>query len=296
MNHRKRATLLFAAIVSLSSSSRASSLLLCGGPQVVQAKLIDTATAPVLQELWHWRPEQSEGLPVPMMRKFITTDDCKAVSHGEEVLITSSGDAVALVSHATGKTLFYATVKNAHSAELLPGGLIVVAASSDPSNLGDKVVLFNRNKSNAPIGSVPLSAAHGVVWDRKRKVLWALGGRELARLRVESGPTGPHLVMEHAVSLPHGEGHDLQISDNCDALYVTNTTTVYQVNPDTLSFRAFAAFAGRTNIKSLSINEQSGQIAFTQADPGVWWTYSLRFLNPSQRIVLPNMIYKVRWF
>jgi hypothetical protein len=49
-------------------------------------------------------------------------------------------------------------------------------------------------------------------------------------------------------------------------------------------------------IKSLSIQAESGQIAYTQADPGVWWTYTLRFLQPDAQIVLPAMIYKVRWY
>lgn len=51
------------------------------------------------------------------------------MSDGEEILITSSGSAVALVSHETGATLFYASVKNAHSADLLPGGFIAVIGS-----------------------------------------------------------------------------------------------------------------------------------------------------------------------
>jgi antitoxin (DNA-binding transcriptional repressor) of toxin-antitoxin stability system len=277
-------------------SCRASNLLLCGGAQVIEAEVTQVAGKPALREVWHWRPEESDGLPVPLMRKFVTTDDCKAVSQGSEILITSSGDAVALVSHTTGRTLFYATVKNAHSAELLPSGLIAVASSSDPAGNGDRLLLFDRHKSEEPLVSLPLEAAHGVVWDSKRDVLWALGGKELQRLHLDTSASTPHLVMERTVPLPAREGHDLQLAEDAGALYVTNTKTVFQVDPEHLTFKPFQPFTGLSGIKSLSIHPKSGQIAYTSADPGVWWTYTLRFLNPGEQIVLPDMIYKVRWF
>jgi hypothetical protein len=286
------------ALVALLSikSSFASSLLMCGGPQVVEAEVVLSGGKPTLHEIWHWRPDQSAGLPSAMMRKFITTDDCKAVSGGTEVLITSSGDVVALVSHVTGNTLFYATVKNAHSAELLPGGLIAVASSSDPGGDGDRVLLFDRHKSEKPVGYLPLEAAHGVVWDSKRNVLWALGDKQLMRLRLDVTGSAPHFVVLQHVPLPSSEGHDLQLADDGSTLYVTTAKTVFSVDSESLSFKPFEPFLGISRIKSLSMNAQTKQIAYTQADSGVWWTYMLRFLNPDQQIVLPSMIYKVRWF
>jgi antitoxin (DNA-binding transcriptional repressor) of toxin-antitoxin stability system len=273
-----------------------SSLLLCGGAQVTENEVALVEGKPTLKEIWHWRPEESEGLPMPLMRKFITTDDCKAVSQGNEILITSSGDAVALISHATGKTLFYATVKNAHSAELLPGGFIAVASSSDSDGGGDRIVLFDRHEPDKALMALPLTAAHGVVWDSKREVLWALGGRELVRLRLDSATSSPRLITEKSVPLPAREGHDLQITSDCSSLYVTNTKSVFRVDPDRMSFEPYEPFRGLGEIKSLSINPTTRQIAFTRADPGVWWTYTLRFLNPGQQIILPMMIYKARWF
>ena len=283
--------------ISATRLTWASTFLLCGGAQVTEDEVTLLQGKPTLKEIWHWRPEESEGLPIPLMRKFITTDDCKAVSHGSEILITSSGDAVALVSHATGKTLFYASVKNAHSAELLPGGFIAVASSSDSGGEGDRIVLFDRDRSEKPLATFPLTAAHGVIWDNKRNVLWALGGNELVRLRLDVATgSSPRVIAEKTVLLPAPEGHDLQLSDECSTLYVTNTKSVFQVNPDLMSFTSYDPFHGIGQIKSLSINPETRQIAFTRADPGVWWTYTLRFLNPDQQIVLPTMIYKVRWF
>jgi hypothetical protein len=277
------------------SLNTGSTLLLCGGAQVIEARVVQRGGHTALEELWHWRPEQSAGLPTAMMRKFVTTDDCKAVSEGSELLITSSGDAVALVSHQNGATLFYAEVKNAHSAELLPGGLVVVASSSAPEKQGDRLLLFDRKISQVPIFSLPLEAAHGVVWDQRRKVLWALGGATLLRIRVESGAESPRLTIEKRIPLPAREGHDLQIASDASALYVTNTEQVFRFDPDRLEFTPFAPFRGEGQIKSLSIQATTGQIAYTRADPGVWWTYTLHFKNPEDEIALPSMIYKVRW-
>ena len=297
MSRYRPALLSLLLILSATRFTRSSTLLLCGGAQVTEDEVTSFQGKPALKEIWHWRPEESEGLPIPFMRKFITTDDCKGVSHGSEILITSSGDAVALVSHATGKTLFYASAKNAHSAELLPGGLIAVASSSDSDGEGDRIMLFDRHRSEKPLVTLPLTAAHGVVWDNKRNILWALGGKELVRIRVDLAvASSPRMIAEKSVLLPAQEGHDLQLSDDCSTLYVTNTKTVFRVDPDLMSFTPYDPFHGIGQIKSLSINPDTRQIAFTRADPGVWWTYTLRFLNPDQQIVLPAMIYKVRWF
>ena len=283
------------ATLPASGPVASPTLLMCGGAEVVEARIVLKDSKPALQEVWHWRPEESSGLPTKMMRKFVTTDDCKTVSDGKEVLITSSGDAVALVSHETGATLFYAEVKNAHSAELLPNGLIAVASSSDPQNQGDKLLLFNRNIPQKPIFELPLEAAHGVVWDKKRNVLWALGGAVVLKIRLDN--TGPHpaLIVEKKVALPAREGHDLQLAADCSALYITNTTAVFRVDPDQLEFTSFEPFRNRGEIKSLSIQSNTGQIAYTQADPGVWWTYTVHFIGPDYQVTLPSMIYKVRW-
>jgi hypothetical protein len=290
-------SILTSSLVLLGSTvpASASKLLMCGGPQVVEADVSYSSGQAILKETWHWRPEQSKGLPVPMMRKFITTDDCKSVSRGTEVLITSSGDAVALVSYRTGETLFYATVKNAHSAELLPGGFVAVAASDNAAGGGDHIALFDRGRSDKVIQSVPLTAAHGVVWDAKRNILWALGETQLLRLKLKNDSSAPRLEIDKRIDLPGPIGHDLQISKNCDVLWVTTTKAVFSVDPDKLSFVPFAPFHNLSGIKSLSIDEGTGQIAYTQADPGVWWTYTLRFKTPDEQIDLGSMIYKVRW-
>jgi hypothetical protein len=240
---------LFLAIASfliLSHTAVAqSSVFLCGGAEVIQADAVTQNGKAALVERWHWRPEQSHGMPVKLMRKFIITDDCKPIDSGRKLLITSSGDAVALVAYPSGDTLFAATVKNAHSAELLPHGMIAVASSDAPNGEGDRLVLFMGNGPNKmgdvsdkPVGNLPLEAAHGAVWDAKRKVLWALGGKVLPKLEVEMTGPIPQFLLERTIPLPEEIGHDLQISEDCSALYITTTKRVYQVDPDRFTFSA----------------------------------------------------------
>ena len=297
MNRSPQTILVLLMFLLFSPLSHAADVLMCGGAQVVEAELNGSGDTPGLREIWHWRPEESHGLPVSMMRKFITTDDCKPVSNNREILITSSGDAVALVSRTSGDTLFFAHVRNAHSAELISGEMIAVAASDSEMGDGDHVVFFDRHMSDRPVAQVGLKAAHGVVWDAKRHLLWALGNDTLIAMSVHGqAPKNFTVQVERTISLPGPIGHDLQIADDCSMLYVATTNAVFRFSPDQGRFEPFGPLVGTQNVKSLSINSLTGQIAYTRADSGVWWTYKIRLLNPSETIVLQAPIYKVRWY
>ena len=58
-----------------------------------------------------------------------TIDECKVVDNNRKMLVTSSSGGCVLIDIATKEVLFYATARNAHSAELLPEGRIAVALS-----------------------------------------------------------------------------------------------------------------------------------------------------------------------
>lgn len=87
-------------------------------------------------------------------------------------------------------------------------------------------------------------------------MLWALGETQLLRLHQLKDSNAAHLEFDKRIDLPGPIGYDLQISK-----------TLLPVAP----------FHNLGGIKSLSFEEDTGQIADTQADPDVWWTYTLRF-------------------
>ena len=88
----------------------------------------------------------------------------------------------------------------------------------------------------------------------------------------------------------------LVLSADASVLYLTTSTQVLVFTPKDAAFTRFAAFAGIGDVKSLSIDPSDGQIAYTQAGKGVWWTYTIKFLHPAAELVLPEHAYKMRWF
>ena len=86
---------------------------------------------------------------------------------GSNILITSSSDGVVLVDRESGKALWWASVVNAHSAEMLPGGRIAVAAASHRDNQpGDRLIIFDSNEPGKELCDYPLFWGHGAVWDQ----------------------------------------------------------------------------------------------------------------------------------
>ena len=274
------------------ATAQAKRAIVCGSAQVLEGTLTERDGKASFQPQWTWRPEDSAGLPLALRSNFAGTDECKPVDGGKAVLITSSANALALVSYETHATLFYANVRNAHSAALLPGGLIVAASSFSADGTGDRLLLFDRARSDHAIATLPLSWAHGVEWDQTRGVLWALGDHELVEIKISNR----QMTVQKTFPLPSRGGHDLVLSADASVLYLTTSTQVLVFTPKDATFTPFAAFAGIGDVKSLSIDPDDGQIAYTQAGKGVWWTYTIQFLKPAAELVLPEHAYKMRWF
>lgn len=281
--------------VTSSARGQQSLVFLCGGTQITELNVAQLHDHNNPTPVWIWRAELSAGLPDSVKRKFSAIDDCKAANNGRDVLVSSSGGAVALVSHQTGATLFYANITNAHSVAMLPGGLIVAAASTGPSGTGDRVLLYRIGDSDHPLQSMPIEAAHGVEWDSLHHVLWALGEHYLYHLDLITLKGQPRLAEKERIPLPTSGGHDLQIGPKCSFLLATTQANVYQIDLPARAVSVFYPLAGSTNVKSLSMNFSTGQIVYTVADPGVWWTYTLRFLAPNLSVDLASSLYKARW-
>jgi hypothetical protein len=154
-----------------------STLFACGGPQVLTLTIKFAGDSAEIVNRTHWEAGKSDGMPAAMVPKFKTTDDCKPIDGGSRLLVTSSSGGVAIVERATGKTEFYATVPNAHSAEVLPGGRVIAAASTSPT--GNRLMVFDRKTSDVEVYTTPLVSAHGTHWVESERTLWALGLLEL---------------------------------------------------------------------------------------------------------------------
>jgi hypothetical protein len=264
-------------------------ILLCGDKEVF---ILDLAAGG--KKAWSWRAEDRPEIPADLRMRFGTTDDCKPVDGGAAILITSSGGAVALVERATGRAVFWAAVENAHSAEMLPGGRILVAGSTGKA--GNRLALFDRTQPGKELASVPLQGAHGAVWDPETRTVWALGETELHTYALEGWETAtPALALQRRIDLPDAGGHDLRAVPGTRHLVLTTRKNVWTLDRDCLMFEPHGRLGSREGVKCVDVHPGTGRIAFVQAETS-WWASRVRFQSPAGELHLPGeRIYKARW-
>lgn len=294
MNRLVVASLLLALAFPCARVARADALLICGFEEVFAASPEALASGK-LEKLWSWRAWDRKELPKAVARRFGTTDDCKPIHGGRQILITSSGGGCALVDYPSGDVRWFAVVQNAHSIEWLPGDRVVVASSTGEG--GNRLVLFDLSRSEKPIWHTPLESAHGVVWDEARWSLWALGHDELRRYSlVDWGSKTPSLKLERSHRLPDENGHDLQPVPGADDLVATTSNTVSLFDRGSGEFRPHPTLKDRDHVKSVAIHPATGKIYFTQGKTPDWWSTSIQ--SPTAPTTIPvegERLYKVRW-
>jgi hypothetical protein len=269
---------LAAVLLLLAPAVPAQELILCGWDTISILSIVDGR--PASEPAFRWT---APGNP-----EFRTTDECKPLPHGR-ILVTSSGNGVALLDRASSQATLFAPVPNAHSAELLPGNRIVVAASTHKN--GNRLVVFDPANPLHPLSSTELESAHGVVWDPQRNRLWALGLTALRAYRWND----PTLALDSEFPLPTRGGHDLVAIDNSPHLALTTEFGVYLFHRDDRKFSPHPDLPDAHDVKSLSIQPRTGQLVYVQADSPNWWSSTLRFLHPAQSVTLSQRLYKARW-
>lgn len=268
-----------------------SEIIVCGDDNVI---VIDKKASEKnnVKIVWHWKASDVKDLPAAFQKYMGTTDDCKPVDNNRKILITSSGGGVVLTDRKTKKSLFFAHVPNAHSAELLPGNIIVVALSTATG--GNCLKLFDISKPEKALYSDSLYSGHGAVWIKERKSLFALGYNELRQYSLKNRESDkPGLMLEKSWKLPDDGGHDLsRVSE--DKLLLTTTNNVWEFDIDKEQFSAFEMLKEVKNVKSVNYNESTGELVYTKGEIS-WWTHNIYMKNPDKTITLPDInLYKVR--
>jgi hypothetical protein len=235
-----------------------------------------------------WRADDSPEIPAALRGSFRTTDECKPLP-GNRILVTSSSDGVAILDRESGKALFWAMAPNAHSAEMLPGNKVVVAASVKKD--GNRLVVYDAAVPMKELSSTELYSAHGVVWDAQRQRLWAIGGRVLRSYRWED----PQLRLDAEYPLPSEGGHDLYALDKSPHLGLTTEDRVYLFDRDKKKFAPHWDIAWEPHVKSISIHPKTGQVVYVQAELPNWWSPKLRMLRPPLVLDRGERLYKARW-
>ena len=282
--------LVFAVLMSVPAAGK-ESLVACGDDQVL---IIDSGASEgeKVNIVWSWKVSDAADLPEVYQQYMQSNDDCKPVDGNSKILITSSSGGVVLVDRDTKKSLFYAHVPNAHSAEYLPGNRIVVALST--AEKGNRLELYDAGKPDNVLFSDDLHSGHGAVWVSKLETLFALGGSELRAYSLENRESEkPGLKRMKTWSLPGEGGHDLAyVSDNL--LLLTTEDGVWNFDIKEEKFSPFSMLEGVRNVKSVNFAIDSGRLVFTKAEES-WWTENIYLRNPDKVITLPGLkLYKVR--
>lgn len=281
----------FSAMLITNALSAQHTLVACGDDKVIiiDARRTSGTTASIN---WTWNASEAADLSPEYKKRMITLDECKPFNKGRSLLLTSSGGAVILLDVKTKKTLFNVVAPNAHSAELLPGKLVVVALSTHPK--GNSLELYDLNRPEQVLWKDSLYSAHGVIWNKKNKRLYALGFDELRSYQfITVGKMQPKLKLERSWKLPDKGGHDLSVIDDQELLVSTHHNT-FRFNLRYERFSIFEPLEGKHDIKSVNYYKKNRQVVYTQAEQS-WWTYNIYLKNPEKKIHVPHIkLYKVR--
>lgn len=272
-------------------SAKPKEIIVCGDDKVLIIDRVKSDSTNVVVT-WQWMISETDDLPVAYQKYMIPTDDCKPVDNNTKILITSSGGGVVLVDRATKKTLFYAYVPNAHSAELLPNDRIVVALSTAEG--GNSIQLFNINKPEEVIFSDSLYSGHGVVYMEEMKLLFALGYDELRSYSLVNWDSDkPELKLDKMWKLPDESGHDLsRVTDKSLVLSTHHSAWIFDIGSG--QFSPFEMLRDVENLKSVNYNVSSDELIYTKGEIS-WWTHNVYCKNPDKTITLPDVnLYKAR--
>lgn len=265
-------------------------VIVCGDSKVLLVESPENKdTVPKI--IWNWDAHLANDLPIEYRtKKFNSIDDCKPTPDLKHIMVSSSSGAVAIVAINNKRVTFLADVPNAHSIEMLPGNKIVAAAST--ALKGNRLLLFDTTQPAQLLDSDSLYSAHGVVWDKKRNSLWALGYDVLREYKIE---TEKKLLLNKEWKIPGISGHDLLMAPNGNKLYITEHTGAWEFDLNNFNFDKIKQFPDAENIKSLNQNKK-GQFVYTVPEES-WWTYHVSFFNPTGILSFPNMrVYKVRLY
>lgn len=259
-----------------------------------------------LPVVWSWSADREPGLAdLGPARSWSMPDEAKSrVRQGRRYLLTTaSGGLAAVVDTATGTPYWAADTgsgANPHSLELLPDGNVAVAASG-----GGWIRLYTA--SQGPRSTVhavyPLPGAHGVHWDGRTGLLWALGDHVLTALRVGGTAAAPVLTPVRTVPLPEAGGHDLApVLAAPGRFWVSTAAHLWRFDPaaDRFDPVRFATEGSARDIKSIGDEPGTGRLLTTAPDhagPCTWCTSVLTLHRPEgTRLLTGAHLYKARWW
>ncbi|MGA0058738.1 MAG: DUF6528 family protein [Planctomycetota bacterium] len=235
-----------------------------GCNQAVPAiELRDVRTQDVL---WSWA---GEGLVDEQRAWLAHPTDVRPVDRGTAALVVASGGGLFRVRLADRKVQFAAQVGgNPHAVEPLHDGTALVASSH-----GNALTRWSLEDPSAPMQTVELRDAHGVVQDPASQLIWALGGDELVTLTL--GEDG--LAVRDRYSLPAigteqpPGGHDLVLDHTTGLLFLSDLERLWTFDRTERAFSPFAPLPVVDDVKSITRLGPRGPLLLVGATES-WWS------------------------
>ncbi|MEF3305035.1 DUF6528 family protein [Paenibacillus sp. GYB003] len=252
--------------------------------------------------LWSWAPSGTNGF-AELLHGWGLPSDVKlreGRAGGTYMVVTDSRGLAAIVPYPSGDRRTWGAIVggNPHAAELLPDGNIAVAASAGG---WVRVYAASQGPDAADYAEYSLPGAHGVLWDPRLRLLWAVGDYDLIALKVVGTAESPVLEEVRRSRLPTDWGHDLfAVYGNTDKLWITTHSHVYQYDKSgdrwSLSYEGASGIDGR-GVKSIG-NQPSGLVVKTSQKAGTkyaWTTDTVDMHVPNdRRTVAGGAFYKAR--
>lgn len=256
---------------------------------------------------WSWAPSAGNGFGdvvagwggVSDVRVRPGGPDSK---RGISVLLGDSAGFIGAVDYPSGRRRWAVNAggsNNVHAAELLPDGNVAAAASN-----GGWVRVYTASQGPAATAYTEfrLKGGHGVLWDPRRKVLWAIGDDHLVSLKVGGTPAAPTLTEADRVTLPSQGGHDLSpVYGDRDKLWITTNSGVYRYAKSKKAFTTGSL--NLPGVKAIGNNPVTNQVLLTRPKQGcatTWCTDTVEFFGRrswnATRTLPSAQFYKARWW
>ncbi|MEW2352898.1 DUF6528 family protein [Spirillospora sp. NPDC029432] len=257
---------------------------------------------------WTWTPTAANGFGDVAGGWSLPSDVRVRTAKGRTyVLAADSKGFLGAVQYPSGKRLWATNAgapSNPHATELLPNGNVAAAASTGG---WIRVYTASQGAASAAYTEFRLKGGHGVLWDPRREVLWAIGDDDLVSLKVGGTAAAPTLEEASRIALPSQGGHDLApVYGNRDRLWITTNHGVYQYSKSRKAFTKSYRHSGDVDlpvVKAVGNNPSTGQVVLTRPKAGcatTWCTDTAEFFGArsmdATRTLPGAQFYKVRWF
>jgi len=213
------------------------------------------------------------------------------------VIIATHGCIYEVPYMHKAKVVFTETYRSCHSVEKLPDGNYI-SVSSTPHN---KIIIHYNKIDNGnhyllkDAKEYRLRFGHGVVYDKKRDCIWALG-TTLKKYKYIGGDE-PSLKLIKKYKIPEISGHDL-FPSRTGNLFLTTNKSVYMFH---IRAERFQLFSDLDRVKSVAEDAETGELYVTAPRRKVklgykrWQTDMVTNLHQSIQLIRPKAkFYKVR--